>query len=204
MKTNNPRREAEHERRSAEIMAAAVDLFALKGYEGTTIEDIAASCSYTKGALYYYFKSKEEIFRCLVLSSVDSMEAELDRILAKDLDCEAAVNEIIRDLVKTHLTEKGFFKIYNQTRPILDTILSSEEQSVIKARMAHFFERISSLVREGQKMGVFKPLGEDLGLYLMAMISGIIFHMGSPFLQSSDPAEIADRVLSILLRGVHT
>ena len=55
------------ERRSktrAAILAAATDKFASVGFAETTVDSIASGASVAKGAVYYHFKNKEELFEC--------------------------------------------------------------------------------------------------------------------------------------------
>ncbi|MCR5390744.1 MAG: TetR/AcrR family transcriptional regulator [Lachnospiraceae bacterium] len=47
------------------IMDAALELFSKKGYDGTSVEEIATECGLKAPNLYRYFKSKEEIFECI-------------------------------------------------------------------------------------------------------------------------------------------
>lgn len=58
--------QAIREERKAEIMAVAAQVFAHNGYVGTRIGDIAEAASISKGLLYHYFTSKEEVFTALV------------------------------------------------------------------------------------------------------------------------------------------
>ncbi|HBQ64425.1 MAG TPA: hypothetical protein DD727_05810 [Clostridiales bacterium] len=48
------------------IFKTAVRLFARNGYEGTSVDQIASACYMAKGTLYYYFRSKEELFNYCV------------------------------------------------------------------------------------------------------------------------------------------
>jgi AcrR family transcriptional regulator len=48
------------------IFKTAVRLFAQNGYEGTSVDQIASACYMAKGTLYYYFRSKEELFNYCV------------------------------------------------------------------------------------------------------------------------------------------
>lgn len=57
----NERKERERNRRKEEIIAAAEKLFFTKGIENTTMDDVAEKAELSKGTLYLYFKSKEEI-----------------------------------------------------------------------------------------------------------------------------------------------
>src|SRR5262245_8349076 len=58
------------EARPAEILAAALDCFAEKGFAATRMDDVAARAGVTKGTLYLYFESKEELFKALVRSQL--------------------------------------------------------------------------------------------------------------------------------------
>lgn len=65
--------------RPAEIAAAALEVFAEKGFAGAKLDDIAARAGVSKGALYLYFETKEEIFRAVVAQAV---APNLDGVLA--------------------------------------------------------------------------------------------------------------------------
>src|SRR5262245_37923422 len=52
--------------RPAEILDAALDLFAERGFAATRMDDVAARAGVTKGTVYLYFKTKEELFKALV------------------------------------------------------------------------------------------------------------------------------------------
>lgn len=62
----------------ARIQEVALDLFAEQGYETTSLREIADRLGVTKAALYYHFKSKEEI----VASTVDDFLSEIDELVA--------------------------------------------------------------------------------------------------------------------------
>ncbi len=70
------------EDRPQEITEAAFSAFAEKGYAGTRIEEVARRAGISKGLMYLYFKTKEELFKAVVRSvvvpQVDTLERELD------------------------------------------------------------------------------------------------------------------------------
>lgn len=49
-----------------QILAAATDVFSRKGYAGTTLDDITAAANLSKGAIYWYFDSKAELFNTIL------------------------------------------------------------------------------------------------------------------------------------------
>ncbi len=70
------------EDRPDEIVAAAFDEFAARGYADTKIERIAARAGVSKGLLYLYFKTKEHLFKAVVRSVVVPRIAELETAIA--------------------------------------------------------------------------------------------------------------------------
>lgn len=61
-----------------QIFDAAIKLFAESGYEKATMDDIAAQASVAKGTLYYYFKSKEDIFNFLVEEGIKTLKEHIE------------------------------------------------------------------------------------------------------------------------------
>jgi AcrR family transcriptional regulator len=64
--------------RPAEIVAAALDCFAERGFAGTRLDDVASRAGVTKGTVYLYFPNKEELFKAVVR---ETLLPHLDRIL---------------------------------------------------------------------------------------------------------------------------
>ncbi len=61
------KREMQKEQTVAEILEVSETLFHEKGYENTSIQNIADKCGLSKGALYHHFKSKEEVLERICL-----------------------------------------------------------------------------------------------------------------------------------------
>ena len=94
-----PRRaKVEAERTRARILASAVDLFARKGYERTTFNDIAARLKMTKGAVYWHFESKERLLMALVDEMLEKFERQIVDIMPRSELTYAAVADT---MVKT-------------------------------------------------------------------------------------------------------
>jgi AcrR family transcriptional regulator len=59
----------------ARIVAAAVDLFVTRGIDATSLQMIAGALGVTKGAVYYHFKTKQEIVLAVCADSFDQLDA---------------------------------------------------------------------------------------------------------------------------------
>src|SRR6187200_3798621 len=64
------KRERRKEARPGELLAAALDLFVDKGYAATRAEEVAARAGVSKGTLFLYFPSKEELFKAVVMENL--------------------------------------------------------------------------------------------------------------------------------------
>lgn len=83
MATTAPKLEARGgENRREALLDAAAAMFAAKGYDGTSIRDIAGAVGMLPGSLYYHFKSKEDLLIAVYRKGVARFEAAIDQALA--------------------------------------------------------------------------------------------------------------------------
>ncbi|KPF82225.1 TetR/AcrR family transcriptional regulator [Novosphingobium sp. AAP93] len=83
MATTAPKLEARGgESRREALLDAAAEMFAAKGYDGTSIRDIAGAVGMLPGSLYYHFKSKEDLLIAVYRKGVARFEAAIDQALA--------------------------------------------------------------------------------------------------------------------------
>src|ERR1700743_3456596 len=84
--------------RPAEILDAALTVFAEKGYAGTRMDDIAKCAGVTKGTIYLYFENKEAVFKALVRESIGSA---LGNVTADISTFEGSARFLIRLVMTT-------------------------------------------------------------------------------------------------------
>ncbi len=117
----------------------ALELFAEQGYEKTSLREIAERLGLTKAALYYHFKSKEDI----VHSFTDDYFAEFDALVAWAKDqpprSEATRREVLDRYVGIVLAGHEVFRFLEQNRASVETMHA-------KDRFAHFRDRLDDLV----------------------------------------------------------
>ena len=90
---SEPRYHRRKEERPQEIAEAALAAFSEKGYAGTRVEEVAKRAGVSKGLLYLYFKTKEELFKAVVRSFVmPKIDTMADGIAKSDMPAE----EILR------------------------------------------------------------------------------------------------------------
>lgn len=121
MKTPAPnvpsRRDRERETHRREILEAAERVFAVKGYEAATVEEIAREAEFATGTLYNFFEGKEALFLAVADRILDDLVARFDEEIAP---CVATPREAIRRFVALRLQEitlhEPFFHVFHPMR----------------------------------------------------------------------------------------
>jgi len=146
-KSNPPRR------RHDEVLEAAARVFHEKGYESTSIQDIAEAVGILKGSLYYYIRSKEDLLYEIIKAV---HEDALANIRFVD-EMEGDPLQKMRAFVTTHLV----FNAENLTRMGVFfhdfRSLSGERRATIVEARDVYDELVRRLIREGQKENVICP-----------------------------------------------
>jgi AcrR family transcriptional regulator len=78
-----PLRQRRKQARPAELLAAALDCFVERGFAAAKLDDIAAQAGVSKGTLYLYFGSKEELFKAVIQQGILPVLDEGDALLAQ-------------------------------------------------------------------------------------------------------------------------
>jgi len=105
--------------RAEEVLLEAAKFFSERGFEGTTVGEISSATGLTKGGLYHYIKSKEDLLYQIMCFAMKGLEENVVRPVTAIADPE----EQLRQLVKLHIGQIAAAK------GIL-TILSEETQSL--------------------------------------------------------------------------
>lgn len=88
-------------KRIQEILTAAAELFGERGYDAVSLEDVAERLDVTKGSLYYYFSSKDELGSAAIETLGNDWTTRLEELLA---DTEGTPAERLRVLIHEHVT----------------------------------------------------------------------------------------------------
>jgi len=147
--------ERRKEARPGELVAAALQLFSNRGYAATRLEDVAAVAGVSKGTVYLYFESKEQLFEAVVREAVapnidraealvDAFEGPTSELLRSLFEMFAAVLETpLTGVIKLMVTESGNFP--QLARMYADLVL----------RRA--FGLLRRIVERGMARGEFRP-----------------------------------------------
>lgn len=156
MPPGQPKWRRRKEARPAEIVAAAFEVFSEKGFAAARLDLIAARAGVSKGALYLYFETKEELFKAVVR---DAVAPNLDGVRALLAAHPGPVSELLRlmfarvALVVTTTPLGGVAKmVIGESRNFPELARIWHEDVVSRA-----VDLIAELIARGQAQGEFRP-----------------------------------------------
>lgn len=106
------RKEREKQLRIEAILAAAKELYARKGYQETSMADIAEAAELGKATIYYYFPGKETIYRELYLSCVRAQFERLEEKVLAASGLEELLNQMLTSYVNWAYEDPAFFGLH--------------------------------------------------------------------------------------------
>ncbi len=189
-----------------EIKEAGIKMFATYGYYKTTLEDIASLLKMKKNSLYYYFESKEALFKELILDEINAHIKEQRKILEKKIPASKKLQEALESLIK--FIHKRSLKYAIK----LDSYFEISE--VIRNSFPDFKDHeckiFVNLLNEGIKSGEFKKhnskqLAEDLHSLVMAVLSHKYYSSHVNFLHEVDYKSISlliKRMIQHIIDGI--
>ncbi|MDO9578308.1 MAG: TetR/AcrR family transcriptional regulator [Candidatus Cloacimonadales bacterium] len=156
--------------RREEILRAAQNAFLKYGIEKITLDDIAHECGIQKTALYYYFKSKEEIMTEMILYKINEMRNSL----SEAVDQVASVQEKLRSYMKKKIS------IMQENLPYMKLLekegLPAKVQEFLLEHRKKLFDTDFTIVKDIIKLGIQnKKVSFELSDSLVLMILGVTY-----------------------------
>lgn len=130
------------------IFETSMKLFAEKGYDATSVEEITSKVGVAKGTLYYHFNSKEEIFNFLV---EEGMKLLINSIEIKISKCDNTLDKI---KAVSLIQLKAVLKYENLLTIVLSQTWGNESRNVFcKQKVIEYIDVIQGIVQEGVDNG---------------------------------------------------
>jgi len=181
-----------------DVTRAAVELFASQGYANTSVQQVVEAAGVTKGALYHYFGSKDDLLHEVYARVLRIQQERLDAFAGADAPVEERLRGAAADVVVTTIDNlddaRIFFRSMHQ--------LSPEKQKQVRAERRRYHERFRDLVAEGQRTGVFSTsTPADL---VVDYHFGSVHHLSTWYRPDGKltPQEVADHLADLLLRAL--
>jgi AcrR family transcriptional regulator len=186
-----PRRHAPAEVRRAQILEAALECFATRGYHTATMDDLVRVSGLSKGTLYWHFSSKEEVCLALFDGFVEEIFQAWDRMETEDrpsFEVLRALGEISVDRLTSDPITRGAWAEF-----LLQPSARLRYASVLRQSR----DRLTALVLRGIERGEIRELDpEGLAAVLTAAIEGTLLQA------MVDPDFDAKAHLPVLWEGI--
>lgn len=170
-------RQIQRKLRREQIMAAAKKVFSAKGFNGTTMEDIAREAELSTGTLYLYFNSKDELYA--------TINVELQKYMQQRVQ-ELADNNELSPSQKIEALSQVLYEIYEFDPSMMRNVLhlqasetlqnlSPETLDTINAILAQTLSPLSRIIKEGVQDGSFEDHHSVAVVDIVwAMFSGLV------------------------------
>lgn len=195
MPKGTPLTEEEQIRRRHEIFGASVKLFLKKGFQETSMREIAEMAGIGKSTLYDYFKTKDEILVWGVEDQLMDLTVEVKEIVKQP----APAIKRLRQAMKTHLeflvsSKEFYLKLSFEVQR-----LNLESQKRIQIRRHAYQDLIRQLIDEGIAEGSFRKVDSLLvARTLITALTPTVF-TSRP---SGTPQEMLNTAFDIILKGI--
>jgi AcrR family transcriptional regulator len=171
------RRESKKLQRRNSILVAAEELFSEKGFKGTTMQEVSGKAGLSKGTVYLYFKSKEELYLSVCVMGIAGFGERLEAAGRSAKGLEERIKAVYLAYIKHSLGEPAVFRVLRDT--FIEQVRQNLSRSTIEeitGFIRSWLENESRLVQQGIDSGIFDTGLDPYAFSLLAwrMSTGLI------------------------------
>ena len=134
------------------LMRVSVELFAEYGYAQTSVQQIVDAAGVTKGALYHYFKSKDDLLFDIYDRLLSMQREHLEAIVARGLDPEQTIRLVCEDVIVTSIEGLDDGAVFFRSQHML----SEKRQREVKQRRRAYNDAFEAILARGRADGGFR------------------------------------------------
>lgn len=181
------------------IVEQSIQLFELKGFSETSIQDIVDALGVTKGTFYYYFDSKEQLLMDIHSKYIDELLIEQHKILDdQNKDCKTKLFETVELLLKQIKTHGHMARVFFREM----RNLNEENVKVIKQKREEFRLNLQKIVQIGRDTGEFrKDLRADIVAFGILGICNWSYNWFNPNGVVTEQ-ELTETFIEMVLKGI--
>lgn len=136
--------------RKAEILQAARELFLIKEYEKTTMQDVMNALGIAKGTIYHYFDSKEKLLEAVIMEMVDTHVSEIENLFHK---LKGNALKRMKKLIKLSDMSKEYPELLDHLHRPSNAAMHIRLLAETLIKLTPFYEK---LIIQGCKEGLFQ------------------------------------------------
>lgn len=182
-----------------QIVGVARRIFTRYGFRKTTMEEIAVATQMGKSSIYYYFKSKEEIFQAVVEFEAKMLKERLTKIIRKkDSPPERLKAYILFRLHHVRTLENFYAALNEEALSHMGFILEIRRNFEIEEQ-----QLVGQILEDGMEKGVFQQTSSQIGaIAISTMMKGLELPLLLSEAHKSDREELLEDLIRVLLYGI--
>jgi AcrR family transcriptional regulator len=169
----------DRDKKRSEIAQKAIEVLAKRGFQATTIQEIADAAGLGKGTIYHYFKTKEEILSAVSEEIFHEMERSFGAALLRIDKPMEKLSALIEEALHVSEDVEHLFIVYTELWLMnIREDKYNDYMSFIKNLHNDLKNLTARMIDEGKKLGLWdKDTDSDaLAAYLVASFDGVIVH----------------------------
>jgi AcrR family transcriptional regulator len=177
----------------AKIGTVAEALFAERGFDGTSLREIAERTGVTKALIYHYYENKEGLYQAILEDAASDVVTRVEEITENGEEPETQIRAVVQVFLDAHHDAPHRFQMIQRT--------IDDHHSIAAVLAERWFSRahlaLQAIVAEGVRQGGFKPLPAQMVPFA---IIGLIVHTlrGQKLVSHIDPNLSGEQVLTAL------
>jgi AcrR family transcriptional regulator len=205
-----PRRRAvgddEKEARRRQILSAAKQVFAVGGYEATTMAAVARAAGVSYGAVYWYFPSKDELFHAVMAEEEQALRRHIVQALADDEPTPAEDPVWVRSLLRRAVRATFEFFDHDQAAVRLlfrDSLtMGGRFESHVLSIHERFVADVAAVLQAGRERGELRAVPTWVAAFSIAALVGQLALRRLQDPSGLDAATAAEMVVRVVVDGV--
>ncbi len=186
--------------RRRQIMIAAKEVFASKGFHAATMADVARAASLSYGAVYWYFPSKEELFHAMMGAEEEALRAHIAVNLSRSVStgAEARLREAVRATFEFFETDKAAVKLLFRDSYVLGGRFERHLFGIYEG----FVADLEGVLADAQRRGDIIDVPPRVAAFSVAALIGQLAHRRLTTDDGLEASVIADFAVRLLLDGL--
>jgi len=194
------KKEKRKEQHRLEMLHAAELVFARQGYHLTTMEAVADECGWSKGALYLYFKSKEDLFYSILIEKMDQFTVTLLNKLNLSKGIQGKITALVEAQFYFFAENKDFFQlVLSEQGKVMQGSDSGLREKLITQQHSHI-DQVSATIQQGL------PTSSAIDSYILAVsiIGATNLHLMTWMMapETHNLEVIKSQVISLFVNGI--
>lgn len=206
------RKEREKGQRREEILDAAQRVFFEKGLQAAMMDEIAESAELSKGTLYLYFKSKEDLYLAVMIRGIETLHSMFEQTISQP----KPTVELLSDLGKTYYeffqNHRNYFRmLYFFQNPLFHKQVSEEMMGVCSQENQRIWKLVIGLIERGIQEKVLRPelVPEETAVSLWSNSNAIMFRIDTQYeyfkqMMNVDLEQVLVKSNALLLESIMT